>query len=75
MIICEYFFKQFHSRGSNEYLNAWASEVDEMADQGWRVLDCCRESRAPGLWTVVFGRPADEFLPLRVEDDQEEDCV
>jgi hypothetical protein len=35
MIVCEYFFKGFYSRGSEEYLNAWAAEIDRMCWEGW----------------------------------------
>jgi hypothetical protein len=64
MIICEYFFLQFYSRGSGEYLHAWAAEVDRMADEGWRVLDCSRKPQ-PGFWTVILGRPQSEFPSLQ----------
>jgi hypothetical protein len=56
MIVCEVFLKEFYSRGSDDYLNHWATEVDWMAAEGWRVIDCCRQSEHPGFWTVVFGR-------------------
>jgi hypothetical protein len=56
MIVCEYFFKEFYSRGSNDYLSAWAAQVDCMAGKGWQVLDCRRKPQ-PGFWTVIFERP------------------
>lgn len=60
MTICEYFFKGFYSRGTDDYLQAWVAEIDLMADQGWKVLDC-RRQLFPGFWTVILGRPACEF--------------
>jgi hypothetical protein len=72
VIVCEYFFKKFYSRGSDEYLHAWATEVDRMADEGWKVLDCCRQWQSPGFWTVVLVRPAHEFRSLEVEQDLQE---
>jgi len=45
MIICEYFFKEFYSRGSDEYLNAWAAEVDRM---GWEDSEGLGPSLAVG---------------------------
>jgi len=62
MITCELFFKEFHSRGNDDYLDAWATEVDWMAAQGWRVVECCRRSAHPGFWTVVLGR-GEKILP------------
>ena len=61
MIVCEYFFKEFHSKGSDEYLDAWAEELDRLSDQGWRVLDSVRQPRRPGYWILVLGRPEHEF--------------
>jgi hypothetical protein len=55
MIECEVFVKEFYSRGSDEYLHHWAKEVDWMAAEGWRVVECCRQQE-PGFWSVVFGR-------------------
>jgi hypothetical protein len=77
VIVCEYFFKEFYSKGSDEYLNAWAAEVDRLGCQGWKVLDSTRRPRQPGLWTVVLVRPAGEFCardpkPERLQDA--EDC-
>ena len=56
----EYFFKRFYSRGDDEYLRAWAAEIDLMADQEWKVLDCHRQA-SPGFWITILGRPAHEF--------------
>ena len=65
MIVCEYFFKEFHSRGSDEYLRAWAAQVDRMAAEGWRVLDCSRKPQQ-GFWTVILGRPNEEFTHYKI---------
>jgi hypothetical protein len=56
MIVCDVFFKEFYARGSDDYINAWATEVDWMAAEGWTVIESCRQSEHPGFWTVVFGR-------------------
>ena len=56
MIVCDVFLKEFYARGSTDYLSHWAKEVDWMAAEGWKVIDCCRQSEHPGFWTVVFGR-------------------
>jgi hypothetical protein len=74
MIAFELFFKQFHSRGSGSYLDRWAGEVDAMAADGWRVLDCCRDWRHPGYWTAILGRPEGEFSGQRTQHDLRENC-
>lgn len=78
MVVCEFFFKPFHSRGSNDYLNAWAADVDCMAAEGWAVVECCRLSGHPGFWTVVLGRPAQQVCSLESkpesQDDLPQDC-
>jgi hypothetical protein len=51
MIVCEYFFKEFHARGNGDYLSAWVAQVDQMGAEGWKVLDCCRKNDQPGFWT------------------------
>jgi len=61
MIVCELFFKQFYTRGSGDYLDGWATQVDCMEAEGWKVLDCCRQSQHPGFWTVILGRPEKGF--------------
>ena len=61
MIVCEYFFKEFHTRGNSDYLTAWVAQVDQMGAEGWKVLDCCRKNDLPGFWTVILGRPECEF--------------
>jgi hypothetical protein len=35
MIVCEYFFKGFNARGSDEYLSAWAADMDRTAGEDW----------------------------------------
>lgn len=57
MIACELFFKEFYSHGSDDYLLRWAKEVDWMAAEGWKVIECCREPEHSGFWTVIFGPP------------------
>lgn len=61
IIVCEYFYKEFNARGGNDYLHAWAAEVDLLAECGWAVLDCVRQERRPGFWTTVLCRPTSEF--------------
>jgi hypothetical protein len=39
MIVCEYCFKDFHARGSDAYLTAWATKADQMAVEGWEVVE------------------------------------
>jgi hypothetical protein len=73
MIVCEYFFKEFDSRGSDEYLSAWAAEVDRMGCVGWRVIDSTRRRKQPGLWTVLLVRPAPEFCGREIKSDRWED--
>jgi hypothetical protein len=73
VIVCEYFFKEFYSRGSDEYLNAWAAEVDRMGGQGWQVLDSTRRAKRPGVWTVVLVRPAPELGAHGMRSDRSED--
>jgi hypothetical protein len=58
MIACEYIFKEFNSLGSDEYLDRWASQVDQMAEEGWEVFECVRRPGRPGSWTVLLCRPA-----------------
>jgi hypothetical protein len=57
MIVCEYLFMDFCSRGEDEYLYAWAANVDQMGSQGWEVLECIRRPVSLGLWTVLLWRP------------------
>jgi hypothetical protein len=73
VIVCEYFFREFHSRGSYEYLSAWAAEVDRVGREGWKVLDSDRRPKQFGLWTVVLVRPAQEFCDRKAESDRSED--
>jgi hypothetical protein len=57
MIVCEYLFMDFCSRGTDDYLCAWAAKVDKMGNQGWEVLESLRRPATPGLWTVLLWRP------------------
>ena len=66
MIVCEYFFKAFDSRGSDDYFDAWAREVDLLGDQGWKVVDSLRQHGRPGNWTLVLGRPESEFSDKQI---------
>jgi hypothetical protein len=34
MIACEYVFKEFDSKGGDEYLEVWASQADHLANEG-----------------------------------------
>jgi hypothetical protein len=47
MIVREYFFKEFNARGNDEYLSAWAADVDRMGDEGWEVVEHTQR-----LWTM-----------------------
>lgn len=73
MIVCEYFFKDFNSRGSDEYLDSWASHVDHMADEGWEVLECIRRPGNFGLWTVLLSRPSGDGPRHQLRRDISED--
>ncbi len=73
MIVCEYFYKEFNSRGSNEYLNSWASDVDQMADDGWEVLDCIRRPGDFGMWTVLLCKPSQNAPRRELRHDHSED--
>jgi molybdopterin-binding protein len=53
---CEYVFKDFYSRGSDEYINTWAAEVDQLAGEGWKILDSVRSQGKPFQWTVCLYR-------------------
>jgi hypothetical protein len=73
MIVCEYFFVDFHSRGNDEYLYAWATMVDQMGNQGWEVLECIRRSGRFGLWTVLLFRPSPNGPRNKLRHDRSED--
>jgi hypothetical protein len=75
VIVCEYFFKEFYSRGSDEYLNAWAGEIDRMGCEGWKVVDSTRRSQCPGTWTVVLVRPASEFCDRETKSNRSSDAA
>jgi hypothetical protein len=40
----------FDSKGSDEYLEAWASQVDRMTNEGWEVFRMC--TKPPAIWVV-----------------------
>jgi hypothetical protein len=67
MIVFEYFFKEFNARGSGEYLSAWAADVDQMADEGWELVE--RIPRLHGQWTVLFCRPDQRLQWQETERD------
>jgi hypothetical protein len=73
MIVCEYLFMDFHSRGNDEYLCAWAIDVDQMGHQGWEVLECTRMPRRFGVWTVVLFRPSGNGPRNKLRHDGSED--
>lgn len=66
MIVCEYLFKEFNTKGSNEYMDSWASHVDLMAEEGWAVLECNRKPASFGLWTVPVEPLQSEALAYKV---------
>jgi hypothetical protein len=53
----------FDSKGSDEYLEAWASLVDRMANEGWEAFECVRSPQRFGLWTVFVVQAKSESLP------------
>jgi molybdopterin-binding protein len=65
VIAHEYFYKGFHSRGDDDYLNQWAAEIDQMAAAGWEVLGSERMPSIPFQWTVCLYRPAQSRVLLR----------
>jgi len=69
MIICEYRFDEFNARGSDKYINSWASRVDLMAEEGWEVLECARRAGSFGLWTVLLCRPSRNDPGHKLKDD------
>jgi hypothetical protein len=73
MIICEYLFKEFNARGSDEYIISWASHVDQMTDEGWEVLHCTRSPGSFGSWTVLLCRPSRNGLRRNLRNDVSED--
>ncbi len=56
MIAAEYYYKEFYSRGDDDYLVRWAAEVDRMVEQGWEVLGSQRVPGQPFRWTVCLYR-------------------
>jgi hypothetical protein len=75
MIVCEYLFKEFNTKGSDEYIDSWASHVDHMADDGWEVLECIRRPESFGLWTVLLCRPSRKGPRRKLRPDISEDRV
>ena len=68
MIVCEYCFKDFHARGSDAYLTAWATKVDQMAVEGWEVVEYVPRSLL-GQWTVLFSKSSERrSLPQNMSD-------
>jgi molybdopterin-binding protein len=65
VITGEYFYKGFYSRGDDEYLSRWASEVDRMADDGWEVLGSERTPGIPFQWMVCLYRQV-ERRPMAI---------
>jgi molybdopterin-binding protein len=58
----EYFYKGFRSRGSDEYLEQWAAEIDQLVDAGWEVLGSERMPGVPFQWTVCLFRVRQDRL-------------
>ena len=56
MIVCEYLFTEFNTRGSNEYIEWWAEQLEDVLAQGWQVVDAVRKSSADGMWSVCLAR-------------------
>jgi len=56
-------------RGSGEYLEAWASRVDHMANEGWEVLECVRRPQRFGLWTVLLFRTGQDVSRRKMNQD------
>ena len=69
MIVCEYIFKEFNSRGNDEYLDSWTSQVDRMGEEGWEVLECVRRPGSFGLWTVLLCRPGQNGFRRKMRHD------
>jgi len=64
MIVCEYCFKDFHARGSDAYLTAWATKVDQMAVEGWEVVEYVPRSLL-GQWTVLFSKSSESGASVK----------
>lgn len=56
MIVCEYLYTEFNTRGSDEYVEWWAEQLEEVLAQGWQVVDAVRKSHADGMWSVCLAR-------------------
>jgi hypothetical protein len=57
VIAHEYFYKGFHSRGDDDYINQWAAEIDQLAAAGWEVLGSERMPAYPSNGPYVFTGP------------------
>jgi len=55
MILCEYRFENFNTRGDDDYLDSFAVRLDELFTQGWALLDAHRD--AEGWWQVELYKP------------------
>jgi hypothetical protein len=73
MITCEYIFKEFNSRGGDDYLEAWASQVDQLGDAGWEVFECIRRPERAGSWTVLLCRPGQNGSRRKMKEGLSED--
>jgi len=62
VITGEYYYKEFYSRGDDDYMVRWAAEVDEMAEDGWEVLGSERSLGLPFQWTVCLYRCVEDRL-------------
>jgi hypothetical protein len=71
MIVCEYFFKEFKARASDEYLSAWAADVDRMADEGWEVVE--HIPREYGQWTVLLSSAGQKHRCQETQKDLSKD--
>ncbi len=56
MIVCEYLYTEFNTRGSDEYVAWWAEQLEDVLAQGWQVEDAVRKSRGDGMWSVCLAR-------------------
>jgi hypothetical protein len=73
MIACEYIFKEFNSLASDESLNSWASQVDQLGNEGWEVVECVRRPGNKGLWTVTLCRQNQQHSRQKMRQDLSKD--